>query len=197
MIKQKWRIPPTQGLGFKLGKGQVVRITDVEGEQIADFIAFRADDTSVRLDPGVTMDVLRAMKIKPGDLLYSNTYSPLLSVVADTVGQHDFINSPCRSEMYELLYDKQSHASCYYNLNQALAQFSIPAPDQHYSLNFFMNTVILPSGQIRIERPLSKPGDYVELRAETDLFVAVSACPCSESACNGYVCTPIDVEIMN
>jgi hypothetical protein len=111
MIKQKWRIPPTQGLGFKLEKGQVVRITDVKGEQIADFVAYRADDTSVRLDPGVTMDVLRAMKIKPGDLLYSNTYSPLLTVVADTVGQHDFINSPCRSEMYELLYDKQNHES--------------------------------------------------------------------------------------
>ncbi|KRF17612.1 DUF1989 domain-containing protein [Paenibacillus sp. Soil787] len=54
MIKQKWRIPPMLGLGFKLEKGQVVRITDVMGEQIADFVAYRTDDTSVRLDPGVT-----------------------------------------------------------------------------------------------------------------------------------------------
>ncbi|CAM3019468.1 urea carboxylase-associated family protein [Paenibacillus sediminis] len=196
MVNHKWRIPAMQGLGFRLAKGQVVRVTDVEGEQVADFAAYRADDTSERLDPSVTLDALRAIKVKPMDIIYSNKYRPLLTVMADTVGKHDFINSACRPEMYELLYNKQHHASCYHNLNTALAPFGIPAPDQHYSLNLFMNTVIHPSGQISIERPLSKPGDYIELRAEMDLIVGISACPCEESACNGYKCTPIDVEIL-
>ncbi|SDP17551.1 hypothetical protein SAMN04487897_1433 [Paenibacillus sp. yr247] len=196
MINPKWRIPATKGLGFKLGKGQMVRVTDVDGEQIADFVAYCANDTSERLDPSVTMDALRTMKVKPGDILYSNKYRPLLTLMADTVGQHDFINSACRSEMYEVLYNKQNHASCYHNLNQAIGEFGIPAPDQHYTINLFMNTVIHPSGQISIERPLSKAGDFIELRAEMDLIVAVSACPCAESACNGFVCTPIDVEII-
>ncbi|OPH47792.1 hypothetical protein BC351_39680 [Paenibacillus ferrarius] len=196
MIKQKWRIPATRGLGFRLNQGQVVRVTDVEGEQVADFIAFNANDLSERLDPGVTLDALGTTNIKPGDILYSTTYKPILTIVADTVGRHDFINAACRSEMYELLYNKKEHASCFHNLNQAIAEFQIPAPDQQYPFNLFMNTVIHPSGKISVERPLSKAGDYIELRAEMDLIVAVSACPCSESACNGFVCTPIDVEIM-
>ncbi|UJF32604.1 DUF1989 domain-containing protein [Paenibacillus hexagrammi] len=196
MITQKWLIPATEGLGFKLDKDQVVRITDVEGEQVADFIAYRADESGERLDPSVTIDALRSLNIKPGDTIYSQTYKPLLTVVSDTVGKHDLINSSCRSEMYEALYNKQNHASCYHNLNTALAAFGIAAPDQHYALNLFMNTVISPTGSTSVERPLSKPGDYIEFRAEEDLIVAISACPCSESACNGYSCGPIEIEII-
>ncbi|WP_405081785.1 DUF1989 domain-containing protein [Paenibacillus chitinolyticus] len=196
MSTQKWRIPATEGLGFRLSKGQTVRITDVEGEQIADIVAYRADNPAEKFDPTVTMDALRKMKVTPGDILYSTRYTPLLTLVADTVGQHDFINSACRPEMYEFTYRKKDHACCYHNLNRAIAQFGIEPPEQHYPFNLFMHTVIQPDGSIHVKRPLSKAGDYVDLRAETDLLVAMSACPASESICNGYVCTPIEVQIL-
>ncbi|KRE83746.1 hypothetical protein ASG89_11515 [Paenibacillus sp. Soil766] len=195
MSKQQWQIPATEGLALLLKRGQVIRVTDVEGEQVADFVAYREDDISERLDPSVTMDALHAMKVKPGDIIYSNKYTPMLTIMRDTVGQHDFINSACRPEMYELLYNKRDHTSCYMNLNNALAQFEIAAPDQHYPFNIFMNTVIQASGQIRVEKPLSQAGDCIELRAEMDLVVAISACPCEESLCNGYKCTPIGVDV--
>lgn len=196
MNKQQWLIPASEGLGFKLGKGQIVRVTDVEGEQVADFVAYNANNPNERIDPSVTMDALQTMIVKPGDILYSNLYNPILTIVADTVGRHDFINSACRPEMYEVMYEKKNHPSCYNNLNEALVKFDLAAPDQHYPFNLFMNTVIDPSGAISVERPLSKAGDYIELRAEMDLIIAISACPCSESACNGFKCTPIAVEVM-
>ncbi|MEK3750574.1 urea carboxylase-associated family protein [Paenibacillus sp. FSL E2-8871] len=196
MSEQQWLIPATKGLGFKLDKGQIVRVTDVEGEQVADFAAYNAVGPNERIDPGVTIDALGKMNVLPGDILYSNQYRPLLTIIKDTVGRHDFINSACRPEMYEVLYNKKEHASCYNNLNEALAEFGLPAPDQHYPFNLFMNTVIDPSGKVSVERPLSKAGDYIELRAEMDLIIAISACPCSESVCNGYKCTPIAVEIL-
>ncbi|KTD84123.1 DUF1989 domain-containing protein [Paenibacillus etheri] len=196
MSEQQWLIPATKGLGFKLDKGQIVRVTDVEGEQVADFAAYNASHPNERIDPGVTIDALGKMNVLPGDILYSNQYRPLLTVIKDTVGRHDFINSACRPEMYEVLYNKKDHASCYNNLNEVLVEFGLPAPDQHYTFNLFMNTVIDPSGKVSVERPLSKAGDYVELRAEMDLIIAISACPCSESVCNGYHCTPIAVEIL-
>jgi len=196
MNKREWLIPASQGLGFKLDKGQIVRVTDVEGEQVADFAAYSASNPNERIDPSVTMDALHKMNVKPGDILYSNQYRPLLTLIADTVGRHDFINSACRPEMYEFLYNKKDHASCYNNLNDALEEFGILAPDQHYPFNLFMNTVIDPSGNISVERPLSTAGDYVELRAEMDLIIAISACPCSQSVCNGDKCTPIAVRII-
>ncbi|MEK3880868.1 urea carboxylase-associated family protein [Paenibacillus sp. FSL M7-0420] len=196
MTEQQWLIPATQRLGFKLDKGQIVRVTDVEGEQVADFTAYNASRPNERIDPGVTIDALGKINVMPGDILYSNQYRPLLTIMKDTVGRHDFINSACRPEMYEVLYNRKDHASCYNNLNEALKEFGLPAPDQHYPFNLFMNTVIEPSGKVSVERPLSKAGDYIELRAEMDLIIAISACPCSESACNGYKCTPIAVKIL-
>ncbi|MEK4003563.1 urea carboxylase-associated family protein [Paenibacillus sp. FSL H3-0333] len=196
MTEQQWLIPATQRLGFKLDKGQIVRVTDVEGEQVADFTAYNASRPNERIDPGVTIDALGKINVMSGDILYSNQYRPLLTIMKDTVGRHDFINSACRPEMYEVLYNRKDHASCYNNLNEALKEFGLPAPDQHYPFNLFMNTVIEPSGKVSVERPLSKAGDYIELRAEMDLIIAISACPCSESACNGYKCTPIAVKIL-
>ncbi|MBP1999884.1 uncharacterized protein YcgI (DUF1989 family) [Paenibacillus shirakamiensis] len=195
MTTNQWLIPAMQGLGFTLAKGQIVRVTDVEGEQVVDFVAYRSEDTNERLDPTITMDALRKMNVQPGDIIYSSKYTPMLTVVTDQVGKHDFINSACRPEMYQFLYDKKDHASCYNNLNLAIGGFGIPAPEQHYPFNLFMNTVIHPDGQITVERPLSRAGDYIELRAEDDLIIGVSACPTSESVCNGFHCTPILIEI--
>ena len=48
----------------------------------------------------------------------------------------------------------------------------IPSP-----LNLWMNIPVHDDGSITWERPVSKPGDYVILRAEMDCIVAMSACP--------------------
>ncbi|WP_429370517.1 DUF1989 domain-containing protein [Paenibacillus sp. DS2015] len=190
-------IPAEKGRSFRLKRGQIVKVIDVEGKQVADFVAIVTDNTSERLDPTVTMDVLRTIHVKPNDILYSNVYSPLLTVMEDNVGRHDFMNSACRPEMYGFLYQQPEHASCYHNLNVALAEFGIQPPHQHYPFNIFMNTVIDSQGQIEVKAPLSQPGDFISLRAEMDLIIAISACPCKESDCNGTHCTPIKVEIIS
>lgn len=192
---REWMIPAKEGFGFRLKKGQILKVIDVNGQQVADLVAYREHDAKERLDPSVTMDALHTMNIQPGDSLYSNLYRPMLTVLEDTVGKHDFINSACRPEMYEFLYNKPGHRSCYDNLNEALAGFGVPQPDQHYPFNIFMNTMIGSQGDIQIQAPLSAAGDYVTLKAEMDVIVAISACPCEESSCNGFQCTPIRVEI--
>ncbi|HEY2492137.1 MAG TPA: urea carboxylase-associated family protein [Paenibacillus sp.] len=190
-------IPAQEGRGFRLKHGEIVKVIDVEGQQVADFVAFVASNITERLDPTVTMDVLRSIHVKPNDILYSNVYRPLLTIIEDKVGRHDFFNSACRPEMYGFLYDQPEHTSCYHNLNDSLAEFGIQQPHQHYSFNLFMNTVIDSQGNIQVKAPLSTAGDYISLRAEMDLIIAISACPCQESDCNGTHCTPIRVEIIS
>lgn len=193
--KQTYVIPAKTGYGLYVSKGSILRITDLEGQQVVDFVAFDTNDMNHRLDPGVTMDVLRTCRIKPGQNLYSNRYEPLLKMIQDTVGVHDSFNSACRPEMYEVLYGKSNHASCYQNLNEALQPLGIQPPNQHYPFNLFMNTVINESGDISVLTPDSRAGDYVEMEALRDLTIGLSACPCEESACNGYHCTPIQLDI--
>jgi uncharacterized protein YcgI (DUF1989 family) len=56
-----------------------------------------------------------------------------------------------------------------------------------------MNIEIDQEGEIKIKSPMSKAGDYIELRAEMDMIVGVTAC--SAGSCNNFEWTPIDVEI--
>jgi len=50
-------------------------------------------------------------------------------------------------------------------------------------------------GRIRIEEPLSKAGDLIDLRAETDLPVAISNCPQERNPCNAYKPTRLRVVV--
>ncbi len=121
----------------------------------------------------------------------------MFTLVEDTVGKHDLTNSSCRPEMYAFTYQKSEHASCYDNLNNTLIPYGISPPDQHYAFNVFMNVVAHDQGKLQVKAPLSKAGDYILLKAEMDAIVAISACPCEESDCNGHLCTPILVELFN
>lgn len=47
-----------------------------------------------------------------------------------------------------------------------------------------------------IKALVSRPGDYIEFRAEMDCIVALSNCPMDVMApVNGFRCTPVKVEV--
>ncbi len=56
-----------------------------------------------------------------------------------------------------------------------------------------MNVSVQPSGEIRIDPPLSKVGDYLRLLAEMDLIVGLIAC--SADMRNNYRFKPINAEV--
>ena len=193
---KEYTINRKTGFSFRVDKGQMIKVIDVEGQQIADFVAYHANNLEERLDPVATRDALQTTDIKENGILYSNLYKPMLTLLKDTVGKHDLLSPACRPEMYKLLYNKEKPTeNCYYHLTKALSTFNVPAPRQHYPFNIFMNTVIDDKNQIKVKTALSSAGDYVELRAEMDLIVAISACPNEESAGNGYHSTAIKVEV--
>lgn len=195
-MTQQHFIPSKSAIALKIKKGQKVKVIDVEGQQVADFVAYNAEDFNEFLDSAATMDALHSKEIKQYENLYSNLYRPMLTIVKDEVNKHDFLIPACRPEMFELLYNNgQNHKNCFDNLNQVLSSFGIPNQKQHYPFNIFMNTRVSANGDISINVPLSKAGDYLQMKAEMDLVIAISACPTKESACNGYIPTPIRVEI--
>ncbi len=56
-----------------------------------------------------------------------------------------------------------------------------------------MNVIVQPNGELRLDPPISKAGDYIDLQAEMDLIVGVTAC--SAELSNGGTFKPIDVEV--
>ena len=191
----RFRLEPQTGAGFTIKKGQLLKITDPQGEQVSDLTAFALEDKSEWLSSGRTIDYANTIYLTKGHLLYSNRSRPMFAIVEDTVGRHDFLLTPCSPETFQIIYDNHDyHPSCFENLYTNLAEFGIEPDMIPTTLNIFMNVVVLPTGELRIDPPPSKAGDYILLKAEMDLIVGVTACSAEMS--NNYSFKPIDVEIL-
>src|SRR5262249_61178822 len=68
---------------------------------------------------------------------------------------------------------------------KALGRFGLGRKDIVANVNWFMNVPVEADGRMAIVDGWSKPGDYVDLRAETDVLVAISNCPQIYNPCNG------------
>lgn len=193
MIK-KHHLEPQTGIGLTLKKNQLLKIIDPQGEQVSDLTAFALDDKAEWLSSGRTIDYANTIYLTTGNVLYSNRSHPMLKIVEDTVGRHDFLLTPCSPETFQIIYNNHEyHPSCFENLHTNLAQFGITPDMIPTTLNVFMNVVVLETGELRIDPPPSKAGDYIIFRAEMDLIVGVTACSAEMS--NNYSFKPIDVEI--
>jgi uncharacterized protein YcgI (DUF1989 family) len=189
------RIPPQSGTAFRLRKGQLLRVIDPLGEQVADLFALNADDPRCSLSSGRSLDYAGRVWLTTGDVLYANDSERMFTIEADTVGRHDFLLTPCSQEMFEILYKHQGHhPSCFENLNNALSGFGIEGHQITGTFNIFMNVGVDASGVITVGVPTSKAGDYIELRAEMDMVCGLTACS-AEGSNNGRF-KPIDYEIL-
>jgi uncharacterized protein len=187
-------LEPQTGTAFELRAGQLLRVIDLEGEQVADLIAFNRSDKTEWLSSGRSLDYANRIYLTKGDILYSNRSRPMLTIIEDAVGRHDFLLTPCSPETFQIIYkNTDAHPSCFNNLATQLAPFGIAADSIPTTFNIFMNVEIDANGVLNILPPRSKAGDAIVLRAEMDLIVGLTAC--SAEISNNYRFKPIGYEI--
>jgi uncharacterized protein len=188
------RLSAQTGAAFLLAAGDRLRVIDPTGEQVADLIAFSRETRPAWLSSGRTFDYNNTVYLTTGHTLYSNRSVPMLTITQDTVGRHDFLYTPCSAETFAIIYGQTGHhPSCLQNLATGLAPHGFTTDDIPTTFNIFMNVEIGASGELRILPPRSGPGDFIELRAEMDLVIGLTACSAEMS--NNYRLKPIDYEI--
>ena len=193
------RIAPSSGVALRLATGERLRVTDPEGEQVSDLMAFAdgPDGADHWLSSGRTFDYEETIRLTTGHRLWSNRSEPMLTITEDTCGVHDFLLTPCSPEMYRLLYGLppgHGHPSCLENLALHLGPFGMTRDRVPTTFNVFMNVPVRPDGSLSVETPTSRPGDHVVFRAEMDLVVGLTACA-AEGTNNGTL-KPIDYEVL-
>lgn len=187
-------LQPQTGTAFQLRPGQLLRVIDLQGEQVADLIAFNSADKTEWLSSGRSIDYANRIYLTKGDVLYSNRSRPMFTIIADDVGRHDFLLTPCSPETFQIIYKKtEPHPSCFNNLATDLAPFGITPDSIPTTFNIFMNVEIDPMGELKILPPRSKAGEAIVLRAEMDLIVGLTACSAEMS--NNYRFKPIGYEV--
>ena len=190
------RLAPQTGVGFRMAAGDELLVVDPMGGQVSDLYAVADPDIEEWLSSGRTIDYANKVFLTAGDVLYSNRSRPMLSIVEDTCGRHDFTLTPCSQETFDLLYPefhRAPHPSCLANLHSGLAPYGVTLDRIATSFNIFMNVWTDPDGTLHIDPPLSRPGARFRVRAEMDLVVGLTACSAEKS--NGGICKPIDYQL--
>src|SRR3984957_1317828 len=188
-------IPARHGRAVRVPRGAAIDVINTHGTQVVDFWALCWPNTSEHLSMEHARIAIGRLMPRVGDTLVSNARRPLLTVVEDTSpGVHDTLMASCDAERYRQLGFQGRHDSCHDNFEAALRDIGISPPPLPSPLNLFMNVPWSPDGSPRFETRVSRPGDLVRFRAETDLAVIMSACPQDLTPVNGTAQQPTSVE---
>ncbi len=99
--------------------------------------------------------------------------------------------------MYKRLRgDDGTHPSCFENLRGPMSSFGVEADRIGSTFNIFMDVRFDPqTGKMTIAPPASLAGQCIELRAEQDMVVGLTAC--SSEVSNDGTLKPIDFEVLD
>jgi len=190
-------LPPRMPWSRLLRRGQILRLIDLEGTQAVDALFYRADDPGERYSAQDTLRAQNNAYLGLGSRLLSNEGSVMLTITADSCGRHDSSAGCCSCESNSVRFGHETRymRACRENFLTALSGLGMAKRDVVSNVNFFMNVPIEANGDLAIVDGVSKPGDYVDLRAEMDVLCVFSNCPQVNNPCNGFHPTPVRVLI--
>jgi urea carboxylase-associated protein 1 len=197
-IVQDVVVPARGSWSGVLKKGQMMRIVDLEGKQAVDFLCYNAHNYEDRYAAADTMKInQRGIFLSTGTVLYSVGLTPLFTIVADTCGKHDTIGGCCSAALNTFRYGVGYQHNCRDNFLAELKKYGMGPKDIPANVNFFMYVPVGENGEMDMGPSISKPGDYVDLRADSDVLAVISNCPQMNNPVNDYNPTPIRICIWN
>lgn len=190
-------VPAREGRALRVPAGGLVRVTDVEGRQVADLFAFCADDPSEYASAEHTRAYVDRLFPRVGEPFVTNRRRPILALERDdSPGVHDMLCAACDPARFEGLGVAGWHASCEENLRRVMAALGAERVEVPQPINLFMNIPVHADGSLGWEPAPTAAGDSVTLRAALDTIVVVSACPQDIVPINDRNPTSIALELL-
>ena len=186
-------VPEGEPWSVRLAAGDVLRLVDLEGQQAVDFLCYSTDDLADRYNAANTIKLNGNIYLGQDSTLWSVRARKLMTIIEDTCGFHDTIYGCCSVEVDDVRFGKNNGKGCQGNFETELAKHGLDRRDIVANVNFFMRVPVEESGVLSIVPGLSKPGDYLSLRAERDVLAVLSNCPECLNNAAGFKPTPIRV----
>ncbi|MGJ5814417.1 urea amidolyase associated protein UAAP1 [Paludibaculum fermentans] len=172
-----------QTWSYVLKRGAALRLTDVEGGANVSALFYNADFPEERYNMPDTLKAQHIARLTEGFVLYSDMGHILCSITSDSVGWHDPIGGTLNAAIVHAKYgekDYQRHRnewtqSSRESLLLELAKYSLGPRDLTPTVNFFSKVQVEADGSMHYVPGNSKPGAHVELRAEMNVLVLLSA----------------------
>ncbi|TVP88475.1 MAG: urea carboxylase-associated family protein [Pseudomonadaceae bacterium] len=168
---------------FVLKRGQLLRLTDIEGGANASMLLFNAQEKSERLNLPDSLKCQHTAKLTAGHCLYSDMGRVLAAIVSDTCGWSDSFGGVLdASEVQEKYGDGNYqqlrngfHRNGVDNLLVEMGKWDMQLQDLLMTLNLFSKVTVSADGQFQFHPGNSKAGDVIELYAPMDTLVVLTA----------------------
>jgi len=186
-------IPAKGHWAREMKRGEMLRITDIEGQQAIDFICYRLDKLAEKFWAAHSAKLNGTIYLTTGHVLYSDQANPMMTITEDTVGVNDVICGSCSRALDVVRYgEEKAVPGCMDNFEAAIEPWGLERKDVPMCFNIFLDYPVEEQGKVAIDHDApSKPGDHIDLRAEMDLLAVISNCPQENNPCNGFNPTPI------
>jgi len=193
-------LPPGGNISFEIDAGQRLRLTQPEGEQVADFISFNRDDRRELLSMHSSRAVNLSWKFTAPHVLYSNRTREMWQIEEDLTGENYSGGGYCSEHLNIARYGATAKGApnCQSNLETAVRGYGMDrwSFNTDACFNIFMTVAYDADGRWDIRPPKGKPGDYMVMRALMPQIVAISNCPVLFNACNNFRLKSLTLEIL-
>ncbi|MFA7074762.1 MAG: urea amidolyase associated protein UAAP2 [Endomicrobiaceae bacterium] len=179
-------------------EGQVLRITDIKGNQAADSLFYDADAPQDHYSAVRTITKQKNIYLTTDTVLYAESGKELMKITADTCGRHDTLGGACSSQSNTVRY---AHSKEYMHNCRDTFMKKISSDKKYLkrdlapNINFFMNVPVTNDGHLCFADGLSSKGAYIEMTALCDVMFLLSNCPQMNNPCNAYNPTPVKVTV--
>lgn len=177
-------IQPGASWSHVLKRGTALRITDLEGGANVGGIFYNFECTTERYNMPDTLKAQHIARLTKEFVLYSDMGRILFSVIGDSVGWHDPIGGTSNRKMVEAKYGSSSYQQNRNDYHKngrdsfliELGKWGLGPRDLVGNVNFFSRVDVADDGSMSFVPRNSKPGDWIDLRAEMNVLVILNTC---------------------
>jgi len=201
-------IPAKNGLAVEVKQGQIFRLIELEGKQAVDIVVFNLDNPREKLSASYSrtryfvekgVEYIPRNTVKEDDWLMSTSCRPMMTIIKETAepkGVHDLHHRMC-NRFFMNVYNGLDEDGCHEIISKAVAPYGITYEEIPDPINVFTNYPYdCKKNHFTILPPVTKPGDYIDFRAEMNCLVGLSNCPEDKTtSANDKKCKSIKVEI--
>jgi urea carboxylase-associated protein 2 len=175
----------------RLSAGETIRIGQEHGASAVTLVAWNAKDTSERLNLPDTIKVQWTTAIAKGRVLFSDMGRVMFSIAEAASTAHDALvggSTAASNARYP-----NAPRNTRDNLILAAGKLGLDRRDIPSAISFFAPVRVDEDGKLTWREDLRVAGDYIELRAEMDLLIALSNCPHPLDINEAYAPLPVTV----
>ncbi|WP_248745761.1 urea amidolyase associated protein UAAP1 [Pseudomonas sp. MWU12-2037] len=199
------RLPGGGHLSFVLKRGQLLRLTDLQGGANVSLMLFNAHEKTERLNLPDSLKCQHTAKLTAGHCLYSDMGRVLAAITRDTCGWSDSLGGVLCADEVEQKYGRgryQELRNGFYrngadNLLVEMGKWGLGLCDLSMTVNLFSRVDVDAHGALHFVEAHSKAGDCIELYAPMDTLFIITALQHPMDPAPEYAPKPVQLTFMN